>query len=298
MKNMETEIMKKKSYALPAAVVAAGIMIAAALFMAGGGAPPAPVPRSADDIRGEVLPANGAVLPVQWGNLGKQMIKAGVIDADKFEAIYARRGGLDTNAKKLLYGENNEKIKINAENSGLLLNLFWAFGLGNKNSVLEKGPMMDKRYGDAGRFASTGGWTLAKGGAMKHYGVHAFIPLSREQQALVERVSKNIYRPCCNNPAYFPDCNHGMAMLGFLELMASQGVSEQEMYKAALQVNSYWFPSTYLTIAKYFQKKGVDWKDINAKEILGNSYSSGSGYRRVKAEVAPEPAGVGGGCGI
>jgi len=48
-----------------------------------------------------------------------------------------------------------------------------------------------------------------------------------------------------------------MAMLGLLELMAAQGVGEEEMYKAALAVNSYWFPDTYLTIAEYMQNKGI-----------------------------------------
>src|SRR3989344_7376730 len=106
--------------------------------------------------------------------------------------------------------------------------------------------MTNPEYGGAGNFASTGGWTLAKGDAMDHYSAHPFIMLSREHQELVERVSKGIYRPCCNNSTHFPDCNHCMAMLGLLELMASQGVSEEDMWKAALAVNSYWFPDTYL----------------------------------------------------
>ena len=65
---------------------------------------------------------------------------------------------------------------------------------------------------------------MAKGDAMEHYSKHALIALTAEEQDLVNRVSLNIYRPCCNNPTYFPDCNHGMAMLGLLELMAAQGL--------------------------------------------------------------------------
>ena len=49
-------------------------------------------------------------------------------------------------------------------------------------------------------------------------------------------------------------------MLGLLELMASQGLSEEEMYKYALIVNSYWFPDTYLAIAKYFEKEALNGK--------------------------------------
>ena len=32
-------------------------------------------------------------------------------------------------------------------------------------------------------------------------------------------------------PGLFSDCNHGMAMLGLMEFMASQGASEVEMMK-------------------------------------------------------------------
>lgn len=253
------------------------------------------------NLEKDVLPPEGVVLPARWGDLGTKMINAGVIDPEKFEALYKKRaasgeaslaplerGGLNEEMKKLLYDSNNGNLKITAQNSGVILNLLWALGLTNKNEILEKGPMTDPRYGGAEGFASTGGWTLSRGNAMDHYSRHSFIVLMPEQQQLVERVSKNIFRPCCGNPTYFPDCNHGMAMLGLLELMASQNVSEDEMYKIALRVNSYWFPDTYLTIAKYFQKRGVQWKDIEPKEILGSAYSSASGFRQVLEDVQPE----------
>lgn len=245
----------------------------------------------------EVLPENGIVLPIKLGTLGKQMVDAGVIDKDKFESIYERRGGLNTEEAQILYGENNENLKINKENAGYLLNILWAFGLSNKNPILEEGPMQDVRYGGAGNFASTGGWTISKGNAMDHYSKHLFVPLTKEQQKLVERVSKNIYRPCCGNSTYFPDCNHGMAMLGLLELLASNGVGESEMYDIALQVNSYWFPSTYTTIAKYFENRGTAWSEVNPKEILGKAYSSAQGYRQVLSEVETTQQG-GASCGV
>jgi len=253
---------------------------------------------SESQIEEKVLPSSGVVLPVRWGGLGKQMTESGVIDRKKFEAIYAQRGGLDEEAKKLLYSEGNGNLKITQENSGLVLNLLWALGLGNKNEILEKGPMMDAKYGGAGNFASTGGWSLASGKAMDHYSKHSFVTLTPEQQALVARVSQNIYRPCCGNSTYFPDCNHGMAMLGLLELMASQGVSEAEMYKAALKVNSYWFPDTYLTIAKYLSSKGIFWEQADAKGVLSSEFSSAGGYRQVRSQVEPVQRQGGGGCGI
>lgn len=233
----------------------------------------------------EVLPSQGVTLPIVWGDLGVQLINSGTIDSEKFKAMYESRGQFTDEYKKLLLDQNNGKLKITKENSGYLLNLFWAFGLANKNSILEEGEMMNPDYGGAGNFASTGGWTLAKGKPMDHYSRHSLIILTSEQQALVDKVSRGVYRPCCINSTHFPDCNHGMAMLGLLELMASQGISEQDMWKTALMVNSYWFPDTYLTIATYMKDKGIDWKDVNPQEMLGINYSSSEGYKNIASQV-------------
>lgn len=239
----------------------------------------------------------GVVLPVRWGDLGVQMVEAGVIDQTKFENLYAGRGGLSKVDEKLLTDSNNGNLVINSENSGVILNMLWAFGLGNKNPILGNGPMMDKQYGGAGNFASTGGWNLAKGDAMTHYSMHSFVTLTPEQQSLVEKVAKNIYRPCCNNSTYFPDCNHGMAMLGLLELMASQGVSEADMYKVALQVNTLWFPDTYEAIRAFFVSKNMDFDTADPKTILGAEYSSASGYQKVLSKIKPQQQKGGGSCG-
>ncbi|PIR97475.1 MAG: hypothetical protein COT91_01125 [Candidatus Doudnabacteria bacterium CG10_big_fil_rev_8_21_14_0_10_41_10] len=247
-----------------------------------------------------VLPAGGVDLPVVWGDLGAQMVAVGVIDPQEFEELYQKREGLSDEMKAALYSSNNGRIKITSDNAHVLLNLLWAFGLSNKNSILEEGPMVDEKYGgDAGKFASTGGWSLGIGSAMDHYSAHEFAVLTPAQQELVERVSKNIYRPCCGNSVYFPDCNHGMAMLGLLELMAAQGVVEDEMYKAVLQVNSFWFPDTYLTIAKYQKEKhGIPWDQVSPKEVLGSVFSSAAGYQGILAEIEPPKAGGGPSCGV
>lgn len=249
-------------------------------------------------LENEVLPPGGVEIPAVWGDLGKKMVEAGVIDAEKFEALYKKRGGLDAEQKAMLYGEGNGGIKMTPENANFLLNMLWALGLSNKNSVLEQGEMADEKYSGAGNFASTGGWTLTKGDSMDYYSKHNFIILTEEQQKLVESVSGGIFRPCCGNSVHFPDCNHGMAMLGLLELMASQGAGEQEMYDAALKVNSYWFPSTYLTLAKYFGARGAEWKKVSSKTVLGSLYSGARGYRQILQEIEPEKAKGGGGCGV
>jgi len=240
---------------------------------------------------------NGVELPVRWGNTGVQMIETGVIDKEKFEILYSGRGGLSEADKKLLYNTDNGNLVITQENSGVVLNMLWGFGLGNKNSILENGPMVDEKYGGASNFASTGGWTLGQGNAMSHYSMHSFVVLTEEQQMLVERVSKNIFRPCCNNSTYFPDCNHGMAMLGLLELMASQGVSETDMYKFAFQVNSYWFPNQYQAIETFFESQNVDWNTIDPKRILSAEFSSASGYQKVLSQIQPQEQKGGASCG-
>ena len=232
--------------------------------------------------------AQAAEIPVVWGNLGARMADTGVFDKEKLLALYAGRGGLNTEERNLVDGVSNGTLKVNDKNAGLLLNLFWALGLSNQNDILEKGEMTDPLYGgDASRFASTGGWTLAKGSPMDHYSKHRFIVLTPDEQALVERASKNIYRPCCGNSTHFPDCNHGMAMLGLLELMASQGATEEQMYRAALTMNSYWFPEQYATITRYLESRGVSPQNANPKEILGAAYSSGSGFQKI-ASLVPQ----------
>ena len=245
-----------------------------------------------------VMPSDGVVLPVSWGNLGSKLVDTGTIDSDKLKAIYSQRGFTEE-YESLLSGQNEGKLKITRENSGYLLNLFWALGLANKNEILERGEMTNPAYGGPGNFASTGGWTLAVGNSMDHYSMHTLFTLTGEQQVMVDRVSRGIYRPCCGNSTHFPDCNHGMAMLGLLELMASQGVSEKEMWETALVVNSYWFPDTYVTIATYMDNNGTDWEDVDAKEVLGANYSSGSGYANIASQViTPSDERRGNSCGV
>ncbi len=283
---------KKNDFLVPASIILAALIIGYAWVYQ---KPSTSTPNAGE--RSKENTAQAIELPVTWSNLGAQMVKAGVIDRAQLEAFYAQRGGFADDEKQLLEGDNR-KIIITQENSGFILNLLWALGLSNKNKILEEGPMADPRYGDPGRFASTGGWTIAKGSAMDHYSKHSFVTLTPEQQELVERVAKNIYRPCCDNSTYFPDCNHGMAMLGLLELLASQGVNEGQMYQVALQINTFWFPEQYATIARYFESKGQTLQTVDPKEILGNKYSSTSGFRRIAALVPQVKQQGGGACGI
>lgn len=287
-----------KEYATPLSIVAAGLFISLSVLYGSPDQRAAVAVGSEAELAESVLPTDGVELPVTWGDLGAKLVEAGAIDPTKLEALYEARGGFPAEYARMLEENADENIVITNWNAGYLLNLLWALGLANTNPILaDKAEMMNPAYNGAGSFASTGGWTLARGSAMDHYGMHALIVLSADEQSLVDRISRNIFRPCCGNSTHFPDCNHGMAMLGLLELMASQGVGEQDMYEAALAANSFWFPETYLTIAAYMQQKGIAWKDVSPKEMLSAAYSSSSGYKDISSQVTKLPeAGKGGGC--
>lgn len=237
-------------------------------------------------------------LPIAWGDLGAKMVSVGVIDYEKFVSLYDPASSARNEAERLLAETDIGEVVISEANANVLLNLLWGLGLGNRNPLLASGPMADPRYGGVGNFASTGGWTLSSGSAMNHYSMHPFVTLSPETQIIVERAARNIYRPCCDNSTLMPDCNHGMAMLGLLELMAAKGVSESEMYRAALAVNTFWFPDQYQTINAYIDSREGDTTRPDAKEILGKAYSSGSGYQKIAAMVDSAGRKSSGSCGV
>ncbi len=256
-------------------------------------------------ILAQINPVDGYNIEIQYGDLGPKMISGGVIDLAKFKGTYDQSGQpLTKEQLKILTKGSNQNIKISSKNSYFLLNFFWAVGLANKNKILTEGKIAQYGPSKVGSFASTGGWTLGKGKATSFLSNLNLISLSSKQQKLVEQVSSNIYRPCCNNSTAFPDCNHGMALLGVLELMAANGASQQEMYQAAKYFNAYWFPQSYYDLALYFQaKEGKDFASIDPKVILSKEYSSASGYRLAKRwlsqnGLAKQPVGGGSGCGV
>lgn len=255
-----------------------------------------------DPLLEEINPPEGVKLRVKYGDLGPKMLEIGVIDLEKFKQIYDQSNEpLTQEQLDILTKGSDKEIKITRENSHFLLNFFWAVGLANKSKILDEGEMV--KNGDTGNFASTGGWPLSSGEGMSYYSKNSLMSLTPEQEDLVQEVASNIYRPCCGNSTAFPDCNHGMALLGLLELMASQGASESQMYNLAKYVNAYWFTPNYYDLAQYFKaKEGKDFKDIDAKTILGKEFSSSSGYYEAKKwlidkGLVKEPPNQGGSCG-
>jgi hypothetical protein len=236
-----------------------------------------------DELTGQVFPVDGYVLPVRYNDIGPRLLDTGAIDYWRFSDLYAQSGNpLSVAHRHILTEGSDEPIRINADNSHFLLNFLWALGLANRNPVLTEGPMVQNGENGIGGYASTGGWTLGSKPATELYASQLLIHLTPEQQARVEEVAALVYRPCCGNPTLFPDCNHGMAMLGLLELMASQGASSEEMLTAAKQVNVYWFPQQTLELAVFFKlAQGTDYADIPPQTAVGIDHFSYSGYSAV-----------------
>lgn len=253
-----------------------------------------------DQVFEEINPSKGYDLNASYSDLGPVMISMGVIDLDKFRSA---QGQLSNEELNILTKGSGQKIKITRENSHFLLNFFWALGLANNSKILSEGQM--KTYGDPANFASTGGWTLSKESSMNYYAKSQLIKLTDVQENLVQKVASNIYRPCCDNSTAFPDCNHGMALLGVLELLASKGASENQMFEAAKYINAYWFPTNYYDLAKYVKiKEGKSFTQIDPKIILGKNYSSATGYSTIKKWLeekegtAQNTSGGGSSCGV
>jgi hypothetical protein len=235
----------------------------------------------------EVNPKDGYTLPVSYGDLGPRLLEKGVIRYDAIVALYEQSGqSLSAEEIEILKKGSDQQITINAKNARFLLNFFWAVGLANKNPILTEGLMVQNSGGQVESYASTGGWGLAAKPVTELYASMDLIPLTAEQQKRVEDVASAVYRPCCNNPTHFPDCNHGMAMLGILELMASQGASTDEMFQAAKYVNAYWFPQQTLETALYLKSnEGTDFVDADARLVVGNEFSSASGSAMVRKDL-------------
>lgn len=236
----------------------------------------------------QINPPEGYTIPATFGNIGPQMIAAGAIDLDKFVQVYKQAGKpLTDEQMNILTQESSARIVINPENAYFLLNFFWAFGLANQNAALTGGPMIADGKDKVGGFASTAGWTLGAKPPTELYAGTLMISLTEEQQARLMEVASSVYRPCCGNPTHFPDCNHGMAMLGLLELMASQNASTDEMFAAAKYINAFWYPQQMLEVATLFKAvQNVDFAQANARELVSYQFFSASGFQAVHQFLA------------
>lgn len=231
-----------------------------------------------DEVIEKVLPQKGYQSKIYLGNSIVKLIAFGGIDPGKFRSVYADRSGLPNDLKNILGVASYQPIHLTRENADVYVNLLWPLGLTNYMSTNYASPINSKSLFN---FASTGGWRLGRGeGGGASFNKFSIVPLTQEQEALVLKIAQNIYRPCCNNPTFYQDCNHGSALLGLLELGASQGLTEDELYREALAFNSFWFPNNYTQTALYLKTmKNIDWEEVDPKMVMSKDLSSISGWR-------------------
>ncbi len=247
---------------------------------------PLPTPRSPDlaAIQEQVVPRDGFRLALNLGDIGQRLVEDGVIDRQKLARAVHGSDELPVSLSKHLQPGVRE-VDLNASTAHFWVDVLWAVGLANRSSVLLTGPMVEG--GTTARFASTGGYTLGQQPAMTYYATRDYIRLSQAQDALVGQIAAGIYRPCCDNPTSFPDCNHGMAALGLIELMVADRRSADEVFRAALAFNAYWFPKSYLDLAYLLERGGSRYADQPPATLLARRYSSGSGNAAVQRQVGP-----------
>jgi hypothetical protein len=251
------------------------------------------------NLTAEILPAGGYPTSLTWGDLGKKLVEAGAINKDRFTENH-RSPTAGSEDLDILEGGSDKPLEINENNSGLVLNLLWAFGLTQKSKVLDEGPMKSGSDYSFMDFASTAGWTLSTKKVEEIYSSTELVELNDFQQDLVKKIAESVYRPCCDNPTSFPDCNHGMAALGLIELEVAAGIPEEQIYRDVLGFNSFWFPQTYLEAAVYFSQQGEKWGELDPKTLLGPEYSSASGSAVISEKVKDVPGldSGGGSCGV
>lgn len=256
-----------------------------------------------DEAVSQVLPIGGHQSAIALDLSVPRLVEYGAIDRGKFFALYGRSAAYRREFAHILDEPANDGIVLTTLNAAQYVNLLWPVGLSNFLAANATSPINGEQlFG----FASTGGWTL---GAADNGGVYfnklPIVALTESEQARVVEIAQSTFRPCCNNPTFFQDCNHGSALFGLLQLGASQGLSDDELYREALAFNSFWFPDYYVRTALFFKVvKGVEWAEVDPREVMGFDYSAGSPWQEnVAAKVEaipgliPRAPGGGAGCG-
>jgi hypothetical protein len=228
---------------------------------------------------GEVVPKEGMELRFSFGNAIQKLITAGALDPNKYKALYQTAGGLPAWVARLLQAPSHDPVLLSMQTAPYLLNLLWPLGLATRVRINGQSPLNTLRLPT---FASTGGWSLGrKPAGYAYFNRVETLTLSDEQEGLVHEVATTTFRPCCDNPTFFPDCNHGSALLGLIELAAAQGGTKRELYDAALAANSYWFPDKYVLTAMQLRQTGHPrWHALDPSYLLGKDISSLSGWQR------------------
>ncbi len=250
-------------------------------------------------LAAQITPTTGYTLSFKWGDSIHKLVETGALNVSSLTVILnGYKQPLTPVEEEILNGTYNGYIQFNSTNIEFVQLVLWSLGINNNNTIINKGQIINAsthyanqinsnaslnqkvtpQYVASRYFASTGGYgSLGK----LQLGELNIISLTAQQQTLMYDVATNSYRPCCDNPTAFPDCNHGAAALGLVELLASQNANQSQMFDAVKYFYQYQFPQQYAEIAAYFDSHGENYSQVNPSEVMGYNFSSYSGFSNV-----------------
>ncbi len=244
-----------------------------------------------------IFPTQGFKTSVKLNNIVPELVSSGAINLTKVKELYG--ANLTQQEIDILTKPSYTNLTLNSSNANFYLLIFWAIGISNKNTILDN----FSAQANVSNLASVGGWTLGTNASgIAYFNRLQLVNLTPLEQNEMYDVATHAYRPCCNNPTSFPDCNHGAALLALTELGASEGLNESQLYTLDLQAQTLWFPSYYATTALELNYKNVSYWN-NPKLVLGRNYSSASGwyydsYQPLKTNNQLPSAGQAAACGV
>ena len=275
-------------------------------------------------LAAQVVPKTGYTLSFKWGDSVHKLVEAGALNPSNLSILLNNsKEPLTPVEKAILNGTYTGYVQFNSTNVEFVQLVLWSLGINNNNTIVNNGPIINASIPYANSinnnvtlkqklnqnvtpqwvasryFASTGGYgPIGK----LQLGMLNILSISPSEQIIADYTAENSYRPCCNNPTAFPDCNHGAAALGLIELLASQGANQSQIFTAVKYFNQYQFPQQYSEIAAYFDSHGKNYSQVSSNEVMGYNFSSLSGYENahqylIKNGILAPPSGSSASCG-
>lgn len=244
-------------------------------------------------VESEVLPAQGITLPARWGDSVQKLIASGALNETSLEQIVTQGGqSITPEELRVLNGTSTDNITLNSTNTAFVLDVLWAIGINNNNTIISNGSLT--RFGNPDQFASTGGY--APLGTLHLSGMN-LVNLNASEQEIAAYVAGSTYRPCCDNPTSFPDCNHGAAALGLIELMASQGNNATTIFDGVRAFSSFQFPQQYMEIGVFLAARGTSFDAVPAAAVMDANVSSAAGIANISNYLKANNVTLGSGSG-